>query len=755
GPSMFPIFRASILKTRVLLFVTALIPRDSLTQAADGEAIWKKHCVSCHGSLGEGTPDVPAPLFGDRPTVELAELISRTMPEGSPEDCTGDEASAVAAWMQQNFYSAEAQARLHPPHIALSRLTVSQYRNAVADLFTSFLWSARPNDQRGLAGSYFADRRFRRDQRRIERTDPVISFAFGEGSPDAEQIPAEEFSIQWRGSLIVQETGTYEFILNTENGAKLFVNDSDTPLIDVWVRSGSETSFRATRFLLAGRLYPVSLDWFKFKEPSASIALQWKPPHGVEQLIPAANLTTESSPPVIIPETAFPPDDRSDGYERGHKVSREWDEACTYAAMETADKVIAQLSRFVRERDEERRKQQIRQFATDIVERAFRRPLDEETRRTIVDASFEAMESDEEALRRIIIVALKSPEFLYHDITESDDDYGRASRLSFALLDSMPDKSLLEAAAKGQLGTEQQLRQHAWRLVNDPRSRSRLVEFFRTWMTMDRIDDVSKDSEHYPDFTPELAADLRTSLDLFLQQLVSAEQVDMKQLLLSDTIFMNARMAEFYGAGVEAGTDFVPVTFEPEQRAGILTHPFLLSAFAYHSTGSPIHRGVFVSRGILGRAIKPPPIAVAPTAPELAPDLTTRERVTIQTSPEVCAGCHQTINALGFSLENFDTVGRFRATEKDKPIDASGGFLQRNGETVQFNGARALAAFAASSDETRRSLARQLFHFMVHQPILAYGPETIGELSDHLKSHNDDIRHLVVEIAVRSAMRRR
>ena len=108
-----------------------------------GRAIYESHCISCHGANGSGTTEVPAPIFGDRPTSDLADLVTRTMPEGSPEDCVGDDARAVAEWMQQQFYSPEAQARLNPPRIEFSRLTVSQYRNAIADLGTSFRWKVR------------------------------------------------------------------------------------------------------------------------------------------------------------------------------------------------------------------------------------------------------------------------------------------------------------------------------------------------------------------------------------------------------------------------------------------------------------------------------------------------------------------------------------------------------------------------------------------------------------------------------------
>ena len=116
----------------------------------------------------------------------------------------------------------------------------------------------------------------------------------------------------------------------------------------------------------------------------------------------------------------------------------------------------------------------------------------------------------------------------------------------------------------------------------------------------------------------------------------------------------------------------------------------------------------------------------------------------------MCANCHGLINSLGFALENFDSVGRYREIEKEKAIDATGQYLQRNGEFVRFAGARELATFMARSDETQRSFARQLFHHMVQQPILAYGPDSIAELSTLFKDHQYNMKHLAVEIACRS-----
>jgi hypothetical protein len=223
-------------------------------------------------------------------------------------------------------------------------------------------------------------------------------------------------------------------------------------------------------------------------------------------------------------------------------------------------------------------------------------------------------------------------------------------------------------------------------------------------------------------------------------------------LLLSDSLYLNGRLSDFYKAGLPAGAEFQEVQFEADRRSGIITHPFLLSGFAYMETSSPIHRGVFLSRGVLGRGVKPPPIAVAPTAPDLDPELTTRERVTLQTKPDACVNCHGLINSLGFVLENFDSVGRYRNFEKNNPIDATGQYQQRNGDVVHFSNAKELASFLARSNETHRSFVRQLFHHMVQQPILAFGPESIHELAQFFEDHKFHMKHLMVEIACRSAL---
>ena len=177
-----------------------------------------------------------------------------------------------------------------------------------------------------------------------------------------------------------------------------------------------------------------------------------------------------------------------------------------------------------------------------------------------------------------------------------------------------------------------------------------------------------------------------------------------------------------------------------------------MASFAYTASSSPIHRGVFIARSVLGRVLRPPPEAVAPLAPDLHPDLTTRQRVTLQTKPESCQSCHGMINPLGFTLEHFDAVGRYRKDEKGRPIDATGSYETRAGEMVKFEGVRDLAAFLAGSEETHTAIVQQMFHHLVKQPVRAYGPQTLPDLRRFFAAHDFNLRKLMVEIMATSAL---
>jgi hypothetical protein len=355
-------------------------------------------------------------------------------------------------------------------------------------------------------------------------------------------------------------------------------------------------------------------------------------------------------------------------------------------------------------------------------------------------------------VKRVVLLALKSPRFLYREIDGGADAYDVASRLSFGLWDSLPDQQLLEAAAAGQLATREQVTRQAERMVTDRRTRAKLREFFLQWLKVEQVPDVAKDPERFPGFDAALASDLRTSLDLFLEDVIWSETSDFRQILLADYMYLNGRLAQFYGADIPPDAPFQKFDLEPRERAGVLTHPYLMATFAYTATSSPIHRGVFLSRSVLGRSLRPPPEAVAPLAPDLHAGLTTRERVALQTSPSSCMTCHGMVNPLGFGLEHFDAVGRYRSEEKGRPIDATGTYERPDGELAKFTGARDLAALLSDSEEAHTAFVEQLFHHLVKQPIRAFGARKQPDLRRSFAEHGFHIRKLMVEIMASSAL---
>jgi hypothetical protein len=740
----------SLARPIILFAVFLLVP---FAWGADGRAIYKKLCAECHGKNGEGVKGkYDDPLQGTKSLDRLAKYIDKKMPDGHPEKCVGKDAEAVAKYIYDGFYSLEARAKKQPARVELAHLTNRQYVNTVADLIGQFIkGESTIGAEHGLRATYYDSRNFAGDKKLYDRIDPQIHFDYGTGGP--EKTTTNEFSMQWRGSLVVDDSGVYEIILKSPNGVRLWLNDDENPLIDAWVSSAEMAEHHATLRLIGGRAYPLKLDFFRFKDKTASISLEWKPPHGPQQPIPAYSLRTQRVGPTFVVNAPFPADDSSVGYERGVSVSKEWDEATTRAALEVASYVIKNLDRLSNSKPTEtNRTAKAQEFCQRFVTTAFRRPLTPEQKRVHIDDQFKKAPKIEEAVKRVVLLALKSPQFLYLGLPQKPDDYEIASRISYALWDSAPDAELLKAAEQGKLHTPEETRAQSRRLLADNRAHAKIYYFLQKWLDMDRGDDLAKDPKAYPEFTPEIAADLRASLKLFLDDEVWSPQSDYRQLLLADYMYVNDRLAKFYGLPANCTNDFVKVKLDPKERSGVITHPFLLSALAYSKQSSPIHRGVFLTRKIVGRALKPPPIAVAFNDAEFDPTLTMREKISQLTKNQTCQGCHSFINPLGFSLEHFDAVGKFRDEDNGKAVNAVAEYITDEGRTVKVTGPRDVAEYAANNDDAHRAFIEQLFHQVVKQPVFAYGPNVMDQLRQSFAASGCNIQRLLVDITAVAAL---
>jgi hypothetical protein len=739
--------------------------KKNLAAPRAGEVVYRQDCMSCHGPVGEGVAGkADESLVGEKSIASLAKYIAREMPEDDPGTLSLADATASAEYIHKAFYSGEARARNHPPRIELAHLTVRQYRESIADLLASLRNATSTTETGGLAGSY-RERPERDpkkpDQNRPEVTykqqvDPVIDFDFGDKAPEKGTFAAQ-FAINWSGSVLVPDTGEYEFRVTSPNGVRLYVNAPENgseknALIDIWVSSAMTRSVQAPIFLLGGRTYPLKIEFFKYKDKTASLRLEWRPPGGAWTVIPRTNLSPKSSSPVSVISVPLPPDDGSIGYERGASVSREWTEAIAKGALQVSGMIGPHLFALAGTKaDAPDRGEKLKAFTLRFAQMAYRRPLTDEQKADLT-AIYAASVAPEVAAKRAFIFTLSNPAFLYPGIGPQDD-YAVASRLALALWDSVPDAALLKAAAAGQLKDATQVRLQAQRMMKDPRAKSKLRDFLHHWLHVEEGAEIAKDQKEYPGFDQGIVMDLRTSLDLFAESVVWSEKSDYRQLLLSDTILMNERLAKFYGQKVEPGAGFQPVKMDADQRGGVLTHPFVLATFSYTKSSSPIHRGVFVTRNILGLMLKPPPMAIAFMDDKFDPSFTMREKVTELTSKPACMSCHVTINPLGFSFERFDAVGRVRTTDNLKPVDPTSDYTTSDGNVIKLTGARDVAVHAAESLSGQAGFVRNLFHSLVKQPPAAYSPELVGQLTEKFRADNFHVRNLAVEVAVVAALR--
>ena len=748
----------------MLRFISALI---FLTQpfafgAPDGAAIYQEHCASCHGDEGQGVADeYDEALVGKRSINWLTKYTDKNMPEFDEHLVVGEDARAVSEYIFHAFYSPEAQAKKTPVRKDLLRLSQHQHRRAITDIVQTFA-GGNPymGAEHGLRGNYFNKEKMNNRKHALtKRIDPTINFD-AQKDHGIEGLNLNAHSIFWTGSLNPPETGTYHFRVNTPNGVRFWLNETNQrkdAFIDAWVSSGNQMrSQEASIFLLAGHGVPIIIDFVAYKEKKSSLAIDWKPPHGVWEPLPNRVLHTDGSKPALIIDTPFPADDASMGYERGSSISKAWKEATTLTAIQATATIFEHIDQLAKTKpDADNREERIRGFCGEFTSRAFARPLSPKQRKIYLDDIFAAAKGDlDTAVKRSLMLTLTSPYFLYPSLNLNEkgepDSYTNAAHMALALWDSLPDMHLRKKAAKGQLQTEKQIKDELWRMLGDPRAKVKVHRFFHHWLALAEKEDLGKDPKLFPGFDQALIADLRSSLDLFIDDVVWSEQSDYRKLFTTDQLFLNDRLASFYGTEKPNKGGFTPLTPPDRKRAGLFTHPYILSAFSYHRQTSPIHRGVYLSRNVLGRFLKPPPNAIEFKDADFDPSLTMREKVTELTKDASCMSCHSIINPVGFSLEYYDAVGRFRTKDNNKPINAESDYETPDAEKIRIKGPDDLARLAVESPEAHRAFLKHLFHHLIQQSVNAYGFGKMDELHDVFKNTGFHVRNMLTVIAYES-----
>jgi hypothetical protein len=253
------------------------------------------------------------------------------------------------------------------------------------------------------------------------------------------------------------------------------------------------------------------------------------------------------------------------------------------------------------------------------------------------------------------------------------DDLTLASRLSFFLWSSIPDERLLDLAARGKLSDRTVLEREVRRMLADRRASSLVRNFAGQWLMLRNLRLLTPDPYEFPDFDDNLREALQRETELFLESQLREDR-SVVDLLTANYTFVNERLAKHYGISNIYGSRFRRVTLDGEERRGLLGQGSVLTLTSYPNRTAPTIRGKFLLENILGTPPPPPP----PNVPELqanasgTPPRTVRERLEQHRTNPVCASCHRNMDPLGFALENFDALGRYRTTDGNSSVDPTG-----------------------------------------------------------------------------------
>jgi hypothetical protein len=409
------------------------------------------------------------------------------------------------------------------------------------------------------------------------------------------------------------------------------------------------------------------------------------------------------------------------------------------------------------------------QFVQGFGLRAFRRPLTgAELRRYASLFTGQATKTGQflEGARIVVEAMLQSPKFLFHvesSLAEAGRfrDYEVASRLAYFLWDTMPDRRLFDAAANGELRTPEGRERVARSMLDQPPARQAVDEFFAEWLRFDRVLGSVKDRRRYPEFTPELAAMMVQETRTLLANLVWNDG-NFMEAFTAEYSFLNADLAGLYGMPAPPG-EFELVRFPAgSRRSGLLGQASFLASNAGPVETSPTARGIFIREQLLCQHVPNPPPGVNTQVPEPTAErpLARRQRMQAHVENPTCASCHRLMDPIGFGLENYDAVGRWRdkeviefentgskadaAAKVELPIDGKGEIAGLANSA--FSEPRAIGRLLAESRGCQECVVRQLFRYAFGRVETAADRETVRSTFAAFRDSRFQFKELLVAL---------
>jgi hypothetical protein len=397
-----------------------------------------------------------------------------------------------------------------------------------------------------------------------------------------------------------------------------------------------------------------------------------------------------------------------------------------------------------------------RQILSTLARRAYRRPVSDEDLRKPMDLYREARarEDFDAGIEMALSAVLVNPQFLFR--IEPDPpgvapnrayripDVQLASRLSFFLWSSIPDDELLDLAERGELSKPEVLERQALRMLADPRSQNLVSNFAGQWLHLRNLDSITPELRLFPDFDDNLRQAFRQETELLFADVIREDR-SVLDLLKSDHTFLNERLAKHYGIPHVYGSHFRRVELaDDSMRGGLLRQGSVLTVSSYATRTSPVIRGKWILENILGTPPPPPPANVPALKDNtISSSLSVRERLAQHRANVACAGCHKLMDPIGFSLENFDAVGRWREIEEGRPIDSTGGLPDGS----QFVGVTGLEKALLKRPELFvGTLTEKLLTFALGRGVEPFDAPAIRKIVHNARARDYRLSSLIVGI---------
>ncbi len=402
-------------------------------------------------------------------------------------------------------------------------------------------------------------------------------------------------------------------------------------------------------------------------------------------------------------------------------------------------------------------------FIDAVAPKAFRRPLDADTRAGLVSlfGAVNAKFGFNAGLQGLVEQMLQSPYFLYHLELEEQakgpgqvavTGYSMASRLSYLIWASMPDDTLFAAAAGNQLASAAQVAAQATRMLADPKAQAGLRNFYEQWLEVKALPSTKGGTFAAAYDAPSILSSFDAQVDAALW----APTGGLNTLISGNQAFVNDKTAPLFGLTGITGNNYRAVTVDATQRAGILMHPAIMATFATETGSHPIKRGVFVWDQLLCQRLPDPPANV-PSFPGVPANSSVRQAYETFTSPPLCQACHSRINPVGFLFENYDTVGKYRTVDDNgQPVNSATTIVQAQTSTGAEdttlnvptpNAVQFVKNLAADSGVTTHCMVNQLYRYALKRIETDADQQTLAGLASTYTGADQNLSKLIAGLA--------